>query len=390
MKKKLAVLGSTTQVGQQALSVVAQHQELFTVEVLSTNNQVDLIVRQAKEFKPNAVVISDETAYEKVREALSAEDIKIFYGQDALCDVVSWDPVHLVLIASIGFQNGFRPTLAAIKAGKHIAMANKEVMAAAGKLIREKIIEKETVFLPVSNALSSIFQCLLGEDSTTISKVTLTASGGPFLGKKPNFLVNVKKDHALQHPNVTLDQKTAIDSATLMNKGLEMLAAKALFGLENDQIELAIHPESIIQSLVQFRDGSVKTKLGLPDKHTALLYALSFPERIENQFPAFSFHDYHKLSFDQPDIKTFSNLKLAQEVMEQGNNRPCVLNAANEVVVQAFLNNKVGFLEMNDMIEETMQQIPVIENPCAEDLEKTDAETRKLALSLTKKSQLFN
>lgn len=389
MKKKLAVLGSTGKVGTQALEVVSRHPDLFEVEVLSTHDHADLIIQQAMTFKPNAIVITDETTFEQVRAKLSKEAIKIFCGNNALSDVVSWDSIDLVLIATRGFES-LRPTLAALDTGKAIAMANKEVLAAAGKIIREKILEKKSVFLPVSNALSSIFQSLLGEDSSAIKKITLTASGGPFLGKKPNFLVNVKKDHALQSPFPTLDEKTAIDSSTLMNKGLEMIAAKWLFELENDQLDLVIHPQSAIQSMIQFRDGAIKTQVGHQDLHTSLLYALSFPQRVTNSLPAFSFQDIHKLTFDQPDVKTFRNLKLAQEAMERGHNIPCVLNAANEIVVQAFLNNKVGFIEMSEMIEEALTQIPLVENPTLENLENTDAETRRLTLALTKKSQLFN
>lgn len=389
MKKKLAVLGSTGKIGGQALEVVAQHPDLFQVEVLSTHDQAETIVQQAMNFKPNAIVVTDETAFEQVKSKLSKEAIKVFCGKEALCDVVGWKDLDLVLVATTGFES-LRPTLAAIESGKTVAMANREVLASAGKIIREKILEKNTVFLPVSNALSSIFQSLLGEDSSTISKITLTASGGPFLGKKTNFLVNVKKDHALQSPFKTLDEKTAIDSATLMNKGLVMIAAKWLFNLENEQLDLVVHPQSAVQSMVQFRDGAIKTQIGHQDLHTSLLYALSFPQRVKNQLPAFSFQEIHKLTFDQPDVKTFRNLKLAQEAMVKAHNIPCALNAANEVVVQAFLNNKVGFLEMSEMIEEALAQVQFIENPTLEDLENTDSEARRLTLALTKKSQLFN
>lgn len=389
MKKKLAVLGSTGKVGAQALEVVQQHPDLFQVEVLSTHHQAELIIQQALAFQPNAVVITEQAAFDKVKAKLSKESIKVFFGQEALSEVVGWKDVDLVLVATTGFDS-LRPTLAAIESGKPVAMANREVLAAAGKLIREKILEKNTIFLPVSNALSSIFQSLLGEDSSTISKITLTASGGPFLGKKPNFLVNVKKDHALQSPFENLDEKTAIDSATLMNKGLMMIAAKWLFDLNDDQLDIVIHPQSAIQSMVQFRDGAIKTQIGHQDLRTALLYALSFPKRVENQLPAFSFQNIHKLTFDQPDTKTFRNLKLAQDAMERAHNIPCALNAANEVVVLAFLNNKVGFLEMSEMIEEALNHVPLIEKPTLEDLENTDKETRILTQVLTKKSQLFN
>lgn len=391
MKKKLAILGATETTGAHALEIVAKHPENFAVEILTTFNNADVIIKQAKTFQPNAIAVLDEKAYDKVKSALSQTNIKVFCGQEALCDLVAWESIDLVLVATTGFDS-IRPTLAALKAKKTVAVSNKEILAAAGETIRKTALENEAVLLPANRALSSIFQSLIGEANDNISKITLTASGGPFLDRKPNYLVNVKKDHALQHPdqNIFTDDKTSIDASTLMGKGLEMIAARKIFNLQNDQVEVIIHPQSVIQSMVQLKDGSIKTQLGIPDIHVSLLYALSFPERLADEAPPFSFNEYHKLSFDQPDYKTFRNLKLANEAMTTGHNAPCILNAANEVVVQAFLNNRVGFLEMSNMIAEALQQIPIIANPTLEDLEHTDEETRKLTLTLTKNSQLYN
>lgn len=391
MKKKLAILGATETTGAHALEIVAKHPQKFAVEALTTFNNVDAIIKQAKIFQPNAVVVVEDKAYDKVKSALHQTDIKVYHGQEALCDIVTWATVDLVLVATVGFDS-IRPTLAALKAKKTVAVSNKEILAAAGETIRKTALDNEAILLPANRALSSIFQSLIGEANENISKITLTGSGGPFLDRKPNYLVNVKKDHALQHPNQNIftDDKTSIDASTLMGKGLEMIAARKIFNLKNNQVEVIIHPQSVIQSMVQLKDGSIKTQLGAPDIHVPLLFALGFPERLVDEHQPFPFNEYHKLTFDQPDIKTFRNLKLAEEAMITGHNAPCILNAANEIVVQAFLNNRVGFLEMSDMINEALQQIPVIENPTLEDLEHTDEETRKLTLTLTKNSQLYN
>lgn len=389
MKKKLAVLGSTEAVGIQALNIVSQYPDSFEVEVLATFDNAELILQQAKAFQPNAIVIHNETAFEKVKTALSKESIKVFCGQDSLCELVTWKSVQLVLVASTGFHS-LRPVLSAIEAGKAIAMANREVLAAAGQLIRKKLLEKNNIFIPVNKGLASIFQCLLGEDNKAIHKIILAASGGPFFGKKTNYLVNVKKDHALQSPSMIMDEKSAIDAATLMNKGLEMLAAKYLFGLDNDQFEIVIQPQAAVQSLIQFKDGTIKTMMSEADSAAGLIYSLNFPKRIKTNLTDFTINNFHKLTFEQPDTKTFKSILIAKDVLDKGGNMPCALNAANEVVVQAFLNNKVGFLEMTEMIEEALPQITFIENPTVEELEKTDEEMRKLTLSLTKKSQLFN
>lgn len=389
MKKRLAILGSTGSVGTQALEVIDQHPELFSVEILSAHSNDALLIEQAGKYKPNAVVVTDETKYETVKSALSNLDIKVFSGAQALCDVVQWDTVDLVLAAIVGFA-GLHSTIAALNAGKQVAIANKETLVVAGEIVMGLAEEKNILPLPVDSEHSALFQCLVGERLDAVEKVILTASGGPFLGKKTNFLVNVKKDHALQHPNWAMGAKITIDSATLMNKGLEMIEAKWLFGLQNEQIDVIIHPQSIIHSLVQFRDGSLKAQMGLPDMKLPIQYALGFPERLTNDFKRFDFREFSNFTFEAPDYKTFRNLALAKDAMFKGGNAPCVLNAANEVVVHAFLQNKVGFLEMNDIIESALNKISFIETPVMADLEQTDAETRKFTESLVKKSQLYS
>lgn len=389
MKKRLAILGSTGSIGTQALEVIDAHPDLFSVEVLSAHSNADLLIEQTGKYQPNAVVVTDERQYEKVKTALSNLPVKVFTGSQALCDVVQWDTVDMVLTAIVGFA-GLHSTLAAIDAGKQLAIANKETLVVAGEIVMQRAREKNVLPLPVDSEHSALFQCLVGERLDTVEKIILTASGGPFLGKKTNFLVNVKKDHALQHPNWAMGAKITIDSATLMNKGLEMIEAKWLFELQNDQIDVVIHPQSIIHSLVQFKDGSLKAQLGLPDMKLPIQYALSFPQRLTNEFKRFDFRDVTKFNFEQPDYKTFRNLALAKEAMYKGGNATCVLNAANEIVVNCFLNNKVGFLEMNDIIEKTLTDIAFIEKPTLAELEQTDAETRKLTETLVKKSQLFS
>ncbi|XZF12641.1 1-deoxy-D-xylulose-5-phosphate reductoisomerase [Chitinophagaceae bacterium MMS25-I14] len=385
--KRLAILGSTGSIGTQALEVVSAHPGLFEVEVLSAHSNDALLVEQAKKFKPNAVVVTDEKKYAAVKDALSSLPIKVFSGLSALTDIVQWDSVDVVLGAIVGFA-GLHSTLAAVEAGKHVALANKETLVVAGELVMQRAAEKRARLLPVDSEHSAIFQSLVGEDWRTVEKVILTASGGPFLGKKTNFLVNVKASHALQHPNWTMGAKITIDSATLMNKGLEMIEAKWLFGLENEQIDVVIHPQSVIHSLVQFNDGSIKAQMGLPDMKLPIQYALAFPNRVHNDFKRFDFKDFTKLNFEAPDYKTFRNLALAKEAMFKGGNAPCVLNAANEVVVHAFLQNKVGFMEMSEMIEHTLEQVSFIEQPTLEDYEHTDKEARIRAMELVKKSQL--
>jgi len=385
----MAILGATGSVGTQALEVIDQHPDLFTVEVLSAHSNADLLITQAKKYQPNVVVVTDERQYEKVKTALSNLPVKIYSGATALSDVVQWDTVDMVLGAIVGFA-GLHSTMAAIEAGKQIALANKETLVVAGEIVMQKAAAHKALIVPVDSEHSALFQCLVGEQMQTVEKIILTASGGPFLGKKPNFLVNVKKDHALQHPNWAMGAKITIDSATLMNKGLEMIEAKWLFGLDNEQIDVIIHPQSIIHSLVQFKDGSLKAQLGLPDMKLPIQYAMAYPQRISNNFKRFSFADFSKFNFENPDTKTFRNLSLAKDAMFKGGNSPCVLNAANEEVVTSFLNNKVGFMEMSDIIEQVLTDIPFIAHPSLEDLEKTDKEARRLADSYIKKSQWYN
>ncbi len=374
-KKRLAILGATGSIGTQALDIVAAHPSLFRVEILSAHANADLLLQQVAQHQPNAVVVTQQQAYEKVKQALSNSDTKVFFGEEALNDVVSWDSVDFVLAGIVGYA-GLHSTLAAIRAKKPIGLANKETLVVAGSIVMEEARCNGVPIIPVDSEHSAIFQCLMGEEMSSIEKVILTASGGPFLGKKPNFLVNVKKSHALQHPNWTMGAKISIDSATLMNKGLEMIEAKWLFGLTNEQIEVVIHPQSIIHSLVQFTDGSLKAQLGLPDMKLPIQYAMAFPKRVANDFPRFGFKDYSKLTFEQPDVKTFRNLQLAMDAMHKGGNAPCVLNAANEIVVEAFINNKVGFLQMSDLIEQAILNVHFIENPSLEELVETDKETR--------------
>lgn len=385
--KRLAILGATGSIGTQALEVVAAHPGEFEVEVLSAHSNADLLVAQARQFHPNAVVVTDEKQYETVKQALSDLPVKVFSGEAALREVVQWDTVDVVIGAIVGFA-GLSSTLAAIDAGKVIALANKETLVVAGELVMQRAFEKKARIIPVDSEHSAIYQCLVGEDLGTVEKIILTASGGPFLGRKPNFLVNVKAAHALQHPNWTMGAKITIDSATLMNKGLEMIEAKWLFGLENEQIEVVVHQQSIVHSLVQFIDGSLKAQLGLPDMKLPIQYALGWPKRLKNSFKRFDFKDFGKLTFEAPDSKTFRNLALAKEAMFRGGNAPCVLNAANEVVVHAFLQNKVGFLEMSDIIEKTLEQVSLQEHPDLEALAQSDKEARAIAAELVKQSGL--
>jgi len=389
MKKRIAILGSTGSIGTQALSVISNHPDLFQAEVLSAHKNAALVIEQAQQFQPNAVVITDDAAFEKVKSALAPLPIKVFKGMAALNEVVQWDSVDMVLAAILGFA-GLHSTLAAIEAGKPIALANKETLVVAGEYVMKRVMEKGSPIIPVDSEHSAIFQCLVGEQMSDIEKIILTASGGPFLGKKTNFLVNVKKDHALQHPNWTMGAKITVDSATLMNKGLEMMEAKWLFQLENDQIEVVVHPQSIVHSLVLFHDGSLKAQMGLPDMKLPIQYALGFPQRLSNNYKRFDFHDFPKLSFEAPDVKTFRNLALAQEAMKKGGNAPCILNAANEVAVHTFLKNRIGFLEMSDVIEQCLNEIAFLADPSLEDLEKSDQETRIRAAELAKKSQLYS
>lgn len=382
-KKRIALFGSTGSIGTQALDVIRANPDLFTAEVLTAQNNDELLVKQALEFHPHIVVIGDEKKYSKVKSALASTDIKVFAGEAALEEVAAMDVYDMMLAAIVGFA-GLKPTLQAVEAGKAIGLANKETLVVAGDIVMQNAVRKRVPIIPVDSEHSAIFQCLVGETRNRIERVILTASGGPFLGKKPNFLVNVKRDHALQHPNWSMGAKITIDSATLMNKGLEMIEAKWLFNLKPDQVHVVVHPQSIIHSMVQFEDGSIKAQMGLPDMKLPIQYAMAFPQRILNDFPRYDFRKPSNLTFEEPDTKTFRNLALATDALFKGGNVPCVLNAANEIAVFAFLRNRVGFLDMTDLIERTMQHVPYIAEPTLEEYFDSDAEARNFAASLIK------
>ena len=381
MKKRIAIFGSTGSIGTQALEVIAANPDKFEVEILTAHSNDKLLVQQAKKFNPNAVVIVNESKYAAVRDALAATDVKVFAGEKALDEVAAFDTYDMMLAAIVGFA-GLKSTLQAIESGKAIALANKETLVVAGDIVMQKAVEKRVPVIPVDSEHSAIFQCLIGETRNKIEKIVLTASGGPFLGKKPNFLVNVKKEHALQHPNWNMGAKISVDSATLMNKGLEMIEARWLFNLQPDQIQVIVHPESIIHSMVQFEDGSIKAQMGLPDMKLPIQYAIAFPQRIPNAFPRYDFTRSDGLHFEQPDIKTFRNLALAVQALQKGGNTPCVLNAANEIAVYGFLRNRIGFLDMMEMVERTMDKIPYIGKPTLEEYFESDAAARNFAATL--------
>ena len=376
-KRKVAVLGSSGSIGTQALEVIEEQTHLFEVEVLTVNRSADLLIEQAKKFKPNAVVIVDESQYQKVNDALFEEDIMVYAGAAALEQVVQFKQVDIVLTALVGYA-GLKPTISAINAGKDIALANKETLVVAGELVMNLAKEKGVNIFPVDSEHSAIFQCLTGEYMNPIEKIVLTASGGPFRGKTTEELKTVTKAQALKHPNWNMGAKITIDSASLMNKGLEVIEAKWLFDLRPDQIDVIVHPQSIIHSLVQFEDGSMKAQLGLPDMKLPIQYAMGFPKRLKNNFTRFNFLDYPQLTFEAPDKKTFRNLALAFKALDQGGNMPCILNAANEVAVAAFLNDKVGFLQMSDVIEECMNTAQFIAKPQLEDYVSNDTEARAI------------
>jgi len=382
-KKRIAIFGSTGSIGTQALEVIREHPNLFEVEILTAQTNDALLLKQALEFKPNAVVIGDETKYESVKTALAGTDVKVFAGEQSLEEVANFDTYDIMLAAIVGFA-GLKPTLKAVQKGKLIALANKETLVVAGDIVMQQALENRAPVIPVDSEHSAIFQCLVGEARNPIEKIFLTASGGPFLGKKPNFLVNVKRDHALQHPNWSMGAKISIDSATLMNKGLEMIEAKWMFNLKPEQVEVVVHPQSIIHSMVQFEDGSVKAQMGLPDMKLPIQYALGFPNRLKNEFPRLNFRKYPSLSFEEPDLKTFRNLGLAIEAMKKGGNMPCILNAANEVAVWAFLKNRIGFLDITAVVEKTMEKINFIQTPTLEEYFESDGEARNFAASIMK------
>jgi 1-deoxy-D-xylulose-5-phosphate reductoisomerase len=380
-QKRIAIFGSTGSIGTQALDVIRANPDLFEVEILTAQTNDDLLIKQAFEFKPNAVVIGDESRYQKVKDALAQTLVKVFAGEKALEEVADFNSYDIMLAGIVGFA-GLKPTMKAVEKGKPVGLANKETLVVAGDLVMQKAIEKRVPIIPVDSEHSAIFQCLVGEGRNKIEKIILTASGGPFLGKKPNYLVNVKRDHALQHPNWSMGAKISIDSATLMNKGLEMIEAKWLFNLKPEQIQVVVHPQSVIHSMVQFEDGSIKAQMGLPDMKLPIQYALSFPQRIKNNFPRLDFRKYPSLTFEEPDVKTFRNLALATEALYKGGNMPCVLNAANEIAVWAFLRNRIGFLDMTAMVEKTMETISFIEKPTMQEYFDSDGEARNFAASL--------
>lgn len=383
VKKRIAIFGSTGSIGTQALEVIAAHADLFEVEILTAQTNEKLLIEQALKFTPNAVVIGDERKYKTVKEALEPKDIKVFAGESALEEVANFDTYDMMLAAIVGFA-GLKPALMAVENGKAIALANKETLVVAGDIVMQLAVEKRVPIIPVDSEHSAIFQCLVGETRNKIDKIILTASGGPFLGKKPNFLVNVKRDHALQHPNWKMGAKISVDSATLMNKGLEMIEAKWLFNLTPSQIEVIIHPQSIVHSMVQFEDGSIKAQMGLPDMKLPIQYALTFPNRVANNNTRANFKKIPILAFEEPDYKTFRNLSLAISALEKGGNAPCVLNAANEIAVWAFLNNRIGFLDITAVVEKCLQKINYIEKPNLSDYFETDGEARNFAASLVK------
>ena len=382
-KKRIALFGSTGSIGTQALNVVREHPGMFEVIVLTAQTNDELLAKQALEFNPAVAIIGDESRYEKLKAALSNTPVLVQAGNQAIEDAAERDDYEIMLAAIVGFA-GLKPTLKAVAKGKIIALANKETLVVAGDVVMQLAVENKAPIIPVDSEHSAIFQCMVGEARNPIEKIILTASGGPFLGKKPNFLVNVKRDHALQHPNWSMGAKISVDSATLMNKGLEMIEAKWLFNLEPSQIEVIIHPQSVIHSMVQFADGSMKAQMGLPDMKLPIQYALGFPNRLKNKFERFNFRKYPNLSFEEPDYKTFRNLGLAIEALNNGGNMPCILNAANEIAVWAFLKNRIGFLDITAVVEKTMQKINFIKNPSLEEYFDSDGEARNFAASLLK------
>lgn len=380
-KKHIGILGSTGSIGVQALEVIEEHSDRFEVEVLTANNNADLLISQSAKFKPNAVVITNEDLYDKVFGELDPLGIKVYTGEKALASIVQMDEIDIVLTALVGYS-GLTPTIKAIEAGKTIALANKETLVVAGELITGLAKEEGVNIYPVDSEHSAIFQCLVGEFHNPIEKIILTASGGPFRGRSIEELKNVTKAQALKHPNWDMGAKITIDSASLMNKGLEVIEAKWLFNLKPEQIDVIVHPQSIIHSMVQFEDGSIKAQMGLPDMKLPIQYALGYPERLVSGFPRFNFADYPELTFEQPDMEAFRNLKLSFEALEKAGNVPCVLNAANEVVVEAFLQDRIGFLQMSDVVETCMNKIAYIKHPSYEDYVQTNEEARLLAKEL--------
>ena len=382
--RRVVILGSTGSIGRQALEVISANPELFQVEVLTAQNNASLLIEQAIKFNPNAVVIANEDYYQEVKNSLASFPIKVFAGENALVSIVEMESIDLVLTALVGFS-GLKPTIRAIQSGKTIALANKETLVVAGGLITSLAKQHAVNILPVDSEHSAIFQCLVGEFHNRIEKIILTASGGPFRGKKKNDLLTIKKEQALKHPNWNMGAKVTIDSATLMNKGLEVIEAKWLFGIDASQIEVIVHPQSIIHSIVQFQDGSLKAQMGLPDMRLPIQFALGYPIRLVSDFPRFDFALHPSFTFEKPDQETFRNLALAFEALKKGGNLPCVLNAANEVAVEEFLKDNIGFLEMSELVEKCMAKMPFVSNPVYDDYVNTDLETRRVAKEILRK-----
>lgn len=381
MKKQVAILGSTGSIGTQALEVISEHPDRFEVYALTANNRVDLLVEQVHKYMPEVVVIANERKYPELKEALEDLPVKVWAGSEAIAQVVQAGPIDVVLTAMVGYA-GLRPTIQAIRAGKSIALANKETLVVAGELITQLANEYRVPILPVDSEHSAIFQCLAGEWNNPVEKILLTASGGPFRTKPAGELAAVTKTQALKHPNWNMGAKVTIDSASMMNKGFEMIEAKWLFGLRPGQIQVVVHPQSVVHSMVQFEDGSVKAQLGVPSMKLPIAYALSYPERLKSTLPRLDFGQYAQLSFEEPDMERFRNLAFAYEAIRQGGNMPCIMNAANEVVVAAFLEERIGFLQMSDVIEQTMAKATFIGKPSYEDYVATDAEAREIAARL--------
>lgn len=376
-KKQIAVLGSTGSIGTQALEVIADNSNLFEVYAITANNQVDLLIEQAHRYRPEVVVIANEVHYSKLKNALADLPVKIFAGAEAIAQVASMEPVDIVLTAMVGYS-GLKPTIKAIEAGKKIALANKETLVVAGELICDLVEKHKSAILPVDSEHSAIFQCLTGEGNNPIEKLILTASGGPFRTKNLAELQHVTSAQALKHPNWDMGAKITIDSASLMNKGFEIIEAKWLFGVSPDQIEVVVHPQSIIHSMVQFADGSIKAQLGLPDMKLPIQYAFTYPDRLKTNFPRLDFNICTQFTFEQPDTERFRNLAFAYYAMEKGGNMPCILNAANEIVVAEFLKDKIGFLQMSDIIEEVMAKAHFVAKPTYDDYVATDEAVRAL------------
>ncbi|AEA43605.1 1-deoxy-D-xylulose-5-phosphate reductoisomerase [Fluviicola taffensis] len=381
-KKGVAILGSTGSIGTQALEVIQEYPDKFDLQVITAQSNSKLLIEQAKFFQPNTVVIGDEAKYQEVKDALFSEDIHVYAGAQALCQVVEFNEVDIVLTALVGYA-GLKPTLAAIEAGKDIALANKETLVVAGEIVTERARAKGINIYPVDSEHSAIFQCLVGEFHNPIEKIYLTASGGPFRGWSIDALKSVTLSQALRHPNWSMGAKITIDSASMMNKGLEVIEAKWLFGLKSEQIDVIVHPQSIVHSLVQFQDGSMKAQMGLPDMKLPIQFALTYPDRLQTNLPRFNFLDYPQLTFEQADKKTFRNLQLAYEALDKKGTAACALNAANEIAVQLFLEEKIGFLDIARINERVLLDTPFLSNPSYEDYVETDLLARELATKLS-------